>query len=113
MSNVSAAIKIKTPAETRRYGIDCTLDLEEGETIASVNSVSIDNATVPALTTASPAVSTTPFTNDLGGTCAAGKGLRVTIAAGLLGAKYNVTANYTTSLGNIQDAVLPIHIRSK
>lgn len=113
MSNVSAAIKIKTPTETRRYGIDCTLDLEQGETIVSANSVSIDTVTVPALTAANQAVSNAPFTNDLGGTCAAGKGLRVTIADGKLGEKYNVTANYTTSLGNIQDAVLPIHIRSK
>lgn len=100
---------LKHAAESILYDLDCTRELADGETIASITSVAADainGKTAPAIT---GAVVNTVAVTYIYGIAAIGKVIQARIADGAAGG-WTIRAKYHTSLGNERETVVQLTI---
>lgn len=100
---IDAESKYIRQGETNRIGIDMTGWLVGGKTISSVTCSDADGLTV-----ASVAVNSATFTNDLGGTCAASKGILATVSGQVAGTTYDLKFSAVLSSGETKIAKITL-----
>ena len=96
----------KHVGETRNVAVNCTDELDSGELVASVTSVS-----ATGLTITNDQVSTAELT-ILGESVAIGKAIQFTVAGGTAGTTYDIVATYVTDSSPAQTLVahLPLTV---
>jgi len=96
------------------YGFSFSPALDSGETISTVDAITIElvNPTdgTSSLTAADEAVNAATFTLRDGTTVAIGKGVQATIAGGTEGQKYHVHVKVTTSTGAKKGGTAIFHV---
>lgn len=100
---------LKHADESILYDIDCTRELDSGETITAITSVAADAITGSTAPTISGAVVNTVAVTYSYGIAAIGKVIQARIADGTAG-DWTIRAKYTTSLGNARETVVVLVI---
>ena len=108
LSTSASAPKVKHSSESLLFGVDFTKLMAAGETLTGAPSVSVA-PTGPTVSGA--AVNSQSFTNDDGGTVAAGAGVQFRASGGVSPTDYTLTVTCGTSAGNTRTVVCTLQVR--